>query len=215
MSQPLAGLSILLVDDHALVRMGLRALLESVGARVLAEADNGEEALRLYDEMQPDVLILDLYMPGMGGFATLERLRARHPAARVLILSAHHEVVMPVRALRIGALGYLCKRSAPQEFIKAVRQIGRNQRYLDPLLAQQVALVQLGGAADPSEALTDKEFAIFLQLAQGHSVNEVAQELHLSPSTVGTHLYHIKQKLNVQNAAELALIAVRCGLIDV
>lgn len=214
MNQALAGLSVLLADDHALVRMGLRALLEGAGAAVTAEADNGEQVLPLYEAAPADVVILDVYMPGMGGLMALERLHARYPAARVLILSAHHEAVIPVRALKAGAMGYLCKRSAPAEFIKAVSQISRGLRYLDPQLAPQVAFAQLGGGSDPAAVLTDKEFAVFLQLAHGQSVNEVAQALHLSPSTVGTHLYHIKQKLGVQNSAELALLAVRCGLVE-
>ncbi len=206
---------ILLADDHAVVRLGFRLLLEGAGGEVVGEADSGEAALRLYTEHSPDVLVMDVSMPGMGGLATLERLRAAHPAARVLMLSAHNDAVIPVRALRLGARGYLCKRCAPEEFVRAVRQVANDQRYLDPELAQAVALAQLSGSAHPVESLTEKEFAVFLQLAQGRSVNEVAEKFFLSPSTVGTHLYHIKQKLNLQNAAEMALLAVRSGLVEV
>ncbi|MFZ3286192.1 MAG: response regulator transcription factor [Telluria sp.] len=214
MNTSLAGLDIVLADDHAIVRMGFRLLLEGAGARVLAEANNGEEALRLYAEVIPDVLVMDVSMPGIGGLAALERLRARHPQARVLMLSAHQDAVIPVRALKAGAIGYLSKRCLPEEFIRAVRAVARDQRYLDPELAQQVALAQISGSAHPADALTDKEFTVFLQLAQGRSVNEVAHDFHVSASTVGTHLYHIKQKLNAGNAAELALIAMRCGLME-
>lgn len=214
MNTSLSGLKILLADDHAIVRMGFRLLLEGAGARVLAEANSGEEALRLYAEVSPDVLVMDVSMPGMGGLAALERLRARHPEARVLMLSAHQDAVIPVRALKAGAVGYLSKRCLPEEFIRAVRQVGHGQRYLDPELAQQVALAQISGSANPADTLTDKEFSVFLQLAQGRSVNEVAQDFHVSASTVGTHLYHIKQKLNASNAAELAVIAMRCGLME-
>lgn len=214
MSAPLADLKILLADDHAIVRMGFRLLLEGAGASVPAEAESGEEALRLYAELLPDVLVMDISMPGIGGLAALERLRAHHPEARVLMLSAHQDAVIPVRALKAGAIGYLCKRCLPEEFIRAVRQVSRNQRYLDPELAQQVALTQLSGAAHPANALTDKEFTVFLQLAQGRSVNEVALDFHLSASTVGTHLYHIKQKLNAANTASLAVIAMRAGLME-
>lgn len=214
MSTSLAGLSVLLADDHAMVRMGFRLLLEGAGATVPAEADSGEQALRLYADIRPDVLAMDVSMPGIGGLAALERLRAHHPEARVLMLSAHHDAVIPARALKAGATGYLCKRCLPQELIQAVRQVGHDRRYLDPELAQQVALAQLSGAAHPAQALTDKEFTVFLQLAQGRSVNEVALDFHLSASTVGTHLYHIKQKLNANNAAELAVIAMRAGLIE-
>lgn len=214
MSHTLGGLRILLADDHAVVRLGFRLLLEGAGASVGAEADSGEQALRLYGEAPCDVVVMDISMPGIGGLAALERLRARHPGARALMLSAHHDAAIPVRAFRLGALGYLCKRCTPEEFLKAVRQVGNGQRYLDPELAQQVALAQLSGAADPAQALSDKEFEVFLQLAVGRSVNQVALDFHLSPSTVGTHLYHIKQKLNVHNAAELAMLAVRCGLVE-
>lgn len=214
MSASLADLNILLADDHAIVRMGFRLLLEGAGASVAAEAESGEEALRLYAELLPDVLVMDISMPGIGGLAALERLLAHHPEARVLMLSAHQDAVIPVRALKAGAIGYLCKRCLPEEFIRAVRQVSRNQRYLDPELAQQVALTQLSGAAHPANALTDKEFTVFLQLAQGRSVNEVALDFHLSASTVGTHLYHIKQKLNAANTASLAVIAMRAGLME-
>lgn len=210
----LKGARVLLADDHAVVRLGFRLLLEGAGGEVVGEAASGESALRLYGELQPDVLVMDVSMPGMGGLATLERLRAAHPAARVLMLSAHHDAVIPVRALRLGARGYLCKRAAPDEFVRAVRQVANDQRYLDPELAPAVALAQLSGSADPVDALTEKEFAVFLQLAQGSSVNAVAEKFFLSPSTVGTHLYHIKQKLNLQNAAEMALLAVRSGLVE-
>ena len=213
MSASLAGLKILLADDHAIVRMGFRLMLEGASASVLAEAESGEEALRLFAEVAPDVLVMDVSMPGIGGLAALERLLARHPAARVLMLSAHQDAVIPVRALKAGAFGYLCKRCLPDEFIRAVRQVGRDQRYLDPELAQQVALAQIAGTAFPEETLTDKEFTVFLHLAQGRSVNDVAKDFHLSVSTVGTHLYHIKQKLNAGNAAELAVIAMRAGLM--
>lgn len=214
MSNSLHGKRILLADDHALVRLGFRLLLEGAGASVVAEADSGEGAIGLYAETTPDVVVMDVSMPGIGGLAALERLLVWEPKARVLMLSAHHDDVVPVRALRLGARGYLCKRATPEEFVRAVTQVAHDQRYLDPELAQAVALAQLSGAATPLETLTEKEFAVFMQLAQGRSVNEVAGDFFLSPSTVGTHLYHIKQKLNLQNSAEMALLAMRSGLIE-
>lgn len=214
MNQNLAGQKILLADDHAIVRMGFRLLLEGAGASVVGEAESGEQAVRLYGELAPDLLVMDISMPGIGGLAALERLRARHPNARVLMLSAHQDAVIPVRALKAGALGYLCKRCTPDEFLRAVRQVANNQRYIDPELAQQVALAQLSGTADPVETLTDKEFSVFLQLAKGRSVSDIAGDFNVSASTVGTHLYHIKQKLNASNAAELSVIAMRAGLME-
>ena len=214
MNHALQGRRILLADDHAMVRLGFRLLLEGAGAIVVGEAESGESALRLFAELTPDLLVMDVSMPGIGGLAALERLMAWEPKAKVLMLSAHHDDVVPVRALRLGARGYLCKRATPDEFLRAVAQVAQNQRYLDPELAQAVALAQLSGAASPLEALTEKEFAVFMQLAQGRTVNDVAADFFLSPSTVGTHLYHIKQKLNLQNAAEMALLAMRSGLIE-
>ena len=214
MTNSLQGSRILIADDHAMVRLGFRLLLEGAGATVVGEAESGEGMLRLYAELTPDVVVMDVSMPGIGGLAALERLMVGEQKARVLMLSAHHDDVVPVRALRLGARGYLCKRASPDEFLRAVTQVARSQRYLDPELAQAVALAQLSGAATPLETLTEKEFAVFMQLAQGRSVNDVAADFFLSPSTVGTHLYHIKQKLNLQNAAEMALLAMRSGLIE-
>jgi two-component system invasion response regulator UvrY len=190
-------------------------LLEGAGAQIVAEADSGEAALTEFARHQPDAMLMDVSMPGIGGLAALERLLAHHPDARVLMLSAHDDAQIPLRALRAGATGYLSKRAQPQELLRAVARIAGGQRYIDPELAPQLALAQVGAGTDPAAALTDKEFAVFLELAQGRSVNQVASTHHLSASTVGTHLYHIKQKLNASNAAELALIAVRSGLITV
>lgn len=214
MSNELEGLRIVLADDHAVVRLGFRLLLEGVGAEVVAEAERGEGAIRLYAEHSPDVLVMDVSMPGIGGLAALERLLGVAPKARVLMLSAHEDAIVPVRAMRIGARGYLCKRASPEEFLRAVGEVARDRRYLDPALAQVVALAQLSGAASPVESLTAKELAVFMKLAIGRSVGEVAEDFCLSASTVGTHLYHIKQKLQVNNAAELTLVALRNGLIE-
>lgn len=214
MSKELEGLRIVLADDHAVVRLGFRLLLEGAGAEVVAEAERGEGAIRLYAEHSPDLLVMDVSMPGIGGLAALERLLAVAPKARVLMLSAHEDAIVPVRAMRIGARGYLCKRASPEEFLRAVGEVARERRYLDPALAQVVALAQLSGSASPVESLTAKELAVFMKLALGRSVGEVAEDFCLSASTVGTHLYHIKQKLQVNNAAELTLVALRNGLIE-
>ena len=210
----LEGIRVLLADDHATVRMGFRLLLEGAGATVIGEADSGEAAVSAFDRSPPDVLMMDVSMPGIGGLAALERLLGVAPKARVLMLSAHEDAIVPVRAMRIGARGYLCKRASPEEFLRAVGEVARDRRYLDPALAQVVALAQLSGTASPVESLTAKELAVFMKLALGRSVGEVAEDFCLSASTVGTHLYHIKQKLQVNNAAELTLVALRNGLIE-
>ena len=211
----LHDLRILLADDHAVVRMGFRLLLEGAGARVVGEADSGEAAVQAWGRLQTELLLMDVSMPGIGGLGALERVLAHHPQARVLMLSAHDDAQIPARALRAGAGGYLSKRAHPDELLHAVATVARGQRYIDPAIAPALALAQFSGGGDPVAALTEKEFAIFLQLARGRSVAEIAETHSLSPSTVGTHLYHIKQKLDVANAAELALVAVRCGLIEV
>lgn len=205
---------VMLVDDHAVVRMGFRMLLNDSGIEVVAEAGSGEDACRDFPEVLPDVVVMDISMPGMGGLEAVRRLLANHPAARVLALSAQEATAYPQRVLKAGALGYLSKRSAPEALIDAVRTVAAGRRYLDAQLSRRLALAHIEGEASPSDALTEREFAVFLQLAQGQSVAEIAENLKLAGSTVGTHLYNIKQKLNVGNQAELTLVALRWGLIQ-
>ncbi|MEX8520158.1 MAG: response regulator [Leptothrix sp. (in: b-proteobacteria)] len=207
---------IMLVDDHAVVRVGFRMLLQASDSsiEVVAEADSGEAALQLLPTVQPDVLLLDLSMPGMGGLETVRRLRAHDPAIKVLVLSAHEDTAHARRALGAGALGYLSKRSAPEALVQAVRCVATGKRYIDAALAQKLALAQLGDEPNPVEALSEREFSVFVQLARGATVAAIAEQLALSGSTVGTHLYHIKQKLGAANQAELTLIALRWGVIE-
>lgn len=206
---------VLLVDDHTVVRTGFRLLLETVpDVRVIAEADSGEAACLRFDELSPDVVVLDLSMPGIGGLETLKRLRARDRDARMLALSAHDDALHARRALRQGALGFLSKRTAPETLLEAVRMVAAGQRYIDPKLAQELALAEVGGAASLVESLSEREFEVFMRLANGSAVPKIAAELNLSASTVGTHLYNIKQKLQAGNQAELTLIALRAGLIE-
>jgi two-component system invasion response regulator UvrY len=208
-------ISVLLVDDHTVVRTGFRLLLESTpDVRVIAEADSGEAACRRFDETTPDIVVLDLSMPGIGGLETLRRLRARNQSAKMLALSAHDDVMHARRALRQGALGFLSKRTAPETLLEAVRTVAAGQRYIDPRLAQEIALADVDGAASPVELLSEREFEVFMRLANGAAVQRIATELNLSASTVGTHLYNIKQKLQVSNQAELTLVALRAGLIE-
>jgi two-component system, NarL family, invasion response regulator UvrY len=207
---------VLLVDDHAVVRTGFRLLLQSQPEMsVVAEAESGEIACQRYLELQPDVVVMDLAMPGMGGLEALRRIRAHHPQARVLTLSAQDDPMHARRALREGALGFLSKRSAPEALIDAVTAIAAGQRYIDPSLAQKLALDEIDGAGKSViERLSEREFEVFIRLARGGSVQRIAEDLKLSPSTVGTHLYNIKQKLRVSNQSELTLIAIREALIE-
>jgi two-component system invasion response regulator UvrY len=206
---------VLLVDDHAVVRTGFRLLLQSQpDINVVAEAQSGEAACQMYAELTPDVVVMDLGMPGMGGLEALRRIRARNPAARVLALSAHDDPMHARRALREGALGFLSKRSAPETLIEAIGSLAAGRRYLDPDLAQKLALAEIEGATrSPIEQLSEREFEVFIRLAGGATVQKIADDLKLSASTIGTHLYNIKQKLGVVNQSELTLLAIRHGLI--
>jgi two-component system, NarL family, invasion response regulator UvrY len=207
---------VLLVDDHAVVRTGFRLLLQShAEISVVGEADSGETACQRYLELTPDVVVMDLAMPGMGGLEALRRIRAHHPQARVLALSAHDDPLHARRALREGARGFLSKRSAPEALLEAISAVASGQRYLDRMLAQQLALGEVEHAGKSAvEHLTERELEVFMRLAGGASVQRIAEDLKLSASTVGTHLYNIKQKLGASNQAELTLIAIRLGLIE-
>lgn len=206
---------VMLIDDHAVVRVGFRMLLGvSPDIEVVGEADSGEAAYQQFAEIRPDVAVMDLSMPGMGGIEAVRRLIARDKSARVLVLSAHEDTAHPRRVLKAGALGYLSKRSAPDELLDAVRAVAAGRIYLDAEIARKLAMHDLGGGANSVEALSEREFAVFIQLARGQSVQRIAEILSLSPNTVGTHLYNIKQKLGAGNQAELTLIAVRNGLIE-
>lgn len=205
----------MLVDDHAVVRVGFRMLLQAASdIEVVAEADSGEAACLRYAEAAPDVVVMDLAMPGMGGIEAVRRILSRSPRARILVLSAHEDTAYARRVLKAGALGYLSKRSAPDVLIEAVRAVAAGQRYLDSAIAQRLAVDDLSGGADPVKALSGREFEVFVQLARGLSVAQIADNLKLSPNTVGTHLYNVKQKLGAANQAELTLIALHHGLID-
>jgi two-component system invasion response regulator UvrY len=198
------------------VRTGFRLLLQShAQMSVVAEAESGEVACQLFMEHLPDVVVMDLGMPGMGGLEAMRRIRGRHAnQAKILALSAHDDPVHARRALQEGALGFLSKRSAPETLLEAVTAVAAGRRYIDPALAQKLALAEFDGAdKSPVEQLSEREFDVFVRLAGGATVQRIAQDLNLSASTVGTHLYNIKQKLSVANQSELTLIAIRHGLI--
>jgi len=207
--------TILLADDHAIVRMGFRLLLETAGkCRVVGEAASGEETCSLYFKLNPDVLVIDIAMPGIGGLEAMNRILARDPGARILVLSAHEDTSYPRRAMQAGALGYLSKRGAPAQLLQAVSTVARGATYIEPGIAQRLAVQGLKGPQGPVDTLSEREFEVFVHLAGGKSVAQIAELLSLSPRTIGTHLYNIKQKLRAQNAAELTLIALRAGLLN-
>jgi two-component system, NarL family, invasion response regulator UvrY len=164
---------VMLVDDHAVVRTGFRLLLQSVSEiSVIGEAESGEAASQRYAELTPDVVVMDLAMPGMGGLEALKRIRARYPQARVLALSAHDDPVHARRALQEGALGFLSKRSAPETLIEAVTTVAAGRRYIDASLAQKLALADIeGGTKSPIERLSEREFEVFIRLRRYRAEN--------------------------------------------
>ena len=208
-------LRVLLVDDHAVVRFGFRMLLDATDdIRVVAEADSAEAAYQLIPTAKPDVIVMDISLGGTMGVEATRRIVARDKMARVLGLSSHEDPSYVRYMLKAGALGYLSKRSAPDELMHAIRQVAEGRMYIDTQLSQRMALEEFNGEKSPIEVLSEREFGVFIQLAKGASVNQIADMLNISPRTVGTHLYNVKQKLGVANQAELALITVRHGLIE-
>jgi two-component system invasion response regulator UvrY len=205
----------MLVDDHAVVRFGFRMLLESTDdIKVVAEAESAEAAYQQIPAAKPDVIVMDISLGGTMGVEATRRIVARDKAAKVLGLSSHEDPSYVRYMLKAGALGYLSKRSAPDELMHAIRQVAEGRMYIEASLSQRMALEEFNGEKSPIEVLSEREFGVFIQLAKGLSVNQIAELLTISPRTVGTHLYNVKQKLGAANQAELTLIAVRHGLIE-
>lgn len=209
-------ITVMLVDDHMVVRFGFRMLLEATSdIRVVAEADSAESAYQQIPVCKPDVVVMDISLgSGMTGVEATRRIITRDKSIRVLALSTHENPSYVRFMLKAGALGYLSKRSAPDELIHAIRQVSSGRMYLDAHVSQRMALQEFDSEKNPLEVLSEREFGVFIQLAKGSSVNQIALDLNISPRTVGTHLYNVKQKLAVANQAELALIGVRHGLIE-
>lgn len=201
---------VLLVDDHPVVRTGFRRLLEVNTGVVVAEADSGEEAVQLYEETAPDVVVLDLSMPGIGGLETARRILARDGDARLLVFSVHDNEAMLSRALQAGVLGYLTKQSAPSTLLEAVHAVAEGKMYIDPDL---VGRALGGGRGGLLERLTPREFEVFRLLAEGHSVNDIAGILNISPKTAGVHHTRIMHKLEVTTSVQLVRLALRHGVI--
>ena len=208
-------INVMLVDDHAVVRFGFRMLLESTDdIKVVAEADSAEAAYQQIPVAKPDVIVMDISLGGTMGVEATRRIVARDKTAKVLGLSSHEDPSYVRYMLKAGAQGYLSKRSAPDELMHAIRQVAEGRMYIEASLSQRMALEEFNGEKSPIEVLSEREFGVFIQLAKGLSVNQIAELLNISPRTVGTHLYNVKQKLGAANQAELTLIAVRHGLIE-
>jgi DNA-binding NarL/FixJ family response regulator len=207
-------LRVLLVDDHAVVRAGYRLLLQNEpDIEVVAEADTGELACRRYADLKPDVVVMDLALPGMGGLEAIKRMRMRDPAARILVFSMHEEPMFVERALAAGASGYVPKSSAPEVLVAALKRVAAGNRYLDHGLERRLAFDRVRGHDSPLMELSTREFEIFCLLADGASSAEIARRLSLSPKTVANYSTQLKTKLNAGSAADLARLAIRHGII--
>jgi len=208
---------VLLADDHSIVRAGLRRILEECGdIEVVAEAADGQEAIRLVNESLPDVAVIDISMPGFDGLEVISQLRAYHPKLPVLILTMHEEDQYVVRAIKAGAKGYLTKRSAPELLVKAIRRLYAGGRYLTEAAAEVLARRLSGSTDSPSllDSLSTREIQVLRHLALGKTVREIAEAYHLSIRTVGTYRYRLLKKLNLRNNAELSRFAMQNRLIE-
>jgi len=206
---------VLLADDHAVVREGYRRLLERTDEiAVVAEAGSGEEAYRLFAELAPDVVVLDINLPGIGGIEAARRILARDSQAKILMFSMHEDVVFPSRALQTGARGYVTKSSAPEVLVEAVRLVAAGKLYISHDMAQELAMQMLPGHENPLQALSPREFEVFRLLVAGHPVAEIARILSLSYKTVANHQSSIRQKLDVTNTAQVVRMALAHGMLS-
>ena len=209
-------INIVIADDHAIVREGLKRIVSGAeGMQVVDEAKDGNEVMQRVRELNFDVLMLDLSMPGRNGMETIKLVRAEKPSIRILVLSMHQELQYAVRAIKSGASGYLTKESAPESLVLAIRKIASGGAYVSAEVAEQLALHAMpGSAALPHENLTEREFEVMQLLAAGGSVTQIASKLNLSVKTVSTHKANLMQKLALDNASELIRYAMRHGLVD-
>ncbi len=205
---------ILLADDHEVVRAGYRRLLENTqDIEVIAEVASGEDAYSRYCELHPDVVVMDLTMPGMGGLEASRRILAHDNSANILVFSVHENEVMLNRALDLGVLGYISKRSASQVMIEAIRQIAVGEMYVGREMMPFLVRRTTSPDSERVAGLSPREFEVLRLLADSKSVNDIADLLNLSPKTVGHHMTHIKTKLGIDNIAGLTRLAIRLGII--
>lgn len=208
-------INVLLVDDHELVRTGIRRLLTDVkGIKVYAEVDSGEAAIAAVRQTRPDVILMDVSMPGIGGLEATRRLTQSHPELKVIILTVHTDDPFPSQLLKAGAVGYLSKGCNVDEMIHAIRQVAAGKRYISPTIAQSLALSLLPGAESPFERLSQRELQVMMMLMQGHKMCDISTKLCLSPKTISTYRYRLYEKLGVHNDAELTRLAMRHGMLD-
>ena len=209
-------IKIVIADDHAIVREGLKRIVASVeDMEVYAEAADGSEVMARVRELEFDVLVLDLSMPGRSGMELIKVVRAEKPRLRILVLSMHQELQYAVRAIKSGASGYLTKESAPAQLEQAIREIASGGAYVSPEVAEQLALGAMPGSVElPHHSLSDREFEVFRLLAAGQSVTDIAAHINLSAKTVSTHKANLSRKLGLQNQSDLIRYAIKHGLGD-
>ncbi len=208
---------VLLADDHLVVRAGLRRIVEEAGdMEVVAEAADGLEALRLAEETRPDVAVIDISMPGMDGLEVVSRLQGSSADLPVIILTMHEQEQYVVRGIAAGARGYVTKRSAPEELVKAVRKVHAGGRYLTETAAEILALRMSRDSrlGSPLDALSDREIQVLRRLARGKTNREIAEAYNISIKTVDTYRSRLLRKLNLRNNADLARFAIQEGLIE-
>ena len=204
---------VLLVDDHEVVRKGIRAILDDRFPELtVAEASSGDEALAALVEPF-DIVILDLSMPGRSGIDLLAEIKHRHPRLPVLILSLHGEEQFAVRALRAGAAGYLTKSAAPEQLVQAFERVVRGGRYVSETLAERLAAAVGGDAGSPHDRLSHREFEVMRGIASGESVGEIAERMHLSVKTISTYRARLLGKMGMASNAELTRYALENGLV--
>jgi two-component system, NarL family, invasion response regulator UvrY len=204
----------ILIDDHAVVREGYRRLLERTSdIQVIAEGTSGEDAYRLFCEQNPDVVVMDINLPGMSGIEATRRILAREPEARVLVFSMHEDALFGSRALQAGARGYVTKASAPDVLVEAVRAVAQGRMFLSHDMAQNLALQAVPGQELALDALSPREFEVFRLLAEGKAVSEIAHVLSLSHKTIANYQSAIKHKLEAHTSAQMVWIALKSGLV--
>ena len=208
---------VLVVDDHDLVRTGISRMLADVdGLQVIGQADSGEMAIRKARELKPDVVLMDVKMPGIGGLEATRKLLRSYPDIKVIAVTVCEEDPVPTRLLQAGAAGYLTKGAALEEMIQAIRMVFAGQRYISPQIAQHLALkaFQPQSNGSPFDLLSEREIQIALMIANCQKVQTISDKLCLSPKTVNTYRYRIYEKLTITSDVELALLAVRHGMVD-
>ena len=212
----MAKIAVLLVDDHKLVRTGLKFILQDTpDIIVVGEASTGEEALERARVLKPDVVIMDVSMPGIGGLEATRKLAMGLPDARVIVLSVHTAEPYPMRLLEAGASGYLTKDCAPDEIVSAIRRVRAGERYITAEIARQLALNAVSrDSASPFDQLSAREMQVTIMVTGGHSLQAISEKLHLSPKTVSTYRSRLFQKLGVSNDVELTRLALRYGVIE-